>query len=129
MSSLCNTGAHTGLLDNLRGDTYNARSELGQLISVVQESRSNLINDNRQIPEFATAKDDKLGNGPASNSNAGKDSLHIEDPTAIAGVTNPNAMSGMIFEGMRNRLLLKYAGIDYEYFNVNDQRYRGAGVA
>jgi hypothetical protein len=31
---------------------------------------------------------------------------------------------GDFIQGLRNRLFLKYAGIDYEYYNVYDQRYR-----
>jgi hypothetical protein len=31
---------------------------------------------------------------------------------------------GQVIIGMRNRLYLKYLGIDYEFFNVYDMRYR-----
>ena len=31
---------------------------------------------------------------------------------------------GAFIQGLRNRLFLKYAGIDYEYYNVYDIRYR-----
>ena len=33
--------------------------------------------------------------------------------------------SGALIQGLRNRLFLKYAGIDYEFYNVYDMRYRG----
>ena len=33
--------------------------------------------------------------------------------------------TGSFIKGMRNRLFLKYAGIDYEFYNVHDLKYRG----
>lgn len=35
-------------------------------------------------------------------------------------------MYGVLLQGLRNRLFLKYLGVDYEFYNVNDIRYRSA---
>ena len=42
----------------------------------------------------------------------------------IAGAPNPSG--GDAAQGLRNRLFLKYWGIDYEFYNFSSMHYRGA---
>lgn len=53
-------------------------------------------------------------------------SVAVSANTARPGFAS--TQRGALIQGLRNRLFLKYAGIDYEYYNVYDQRYRD-GVA
>lgn len=100
-SSLCNTGGVSSILAALGGATPNARSQAGVLASLAQEARSVAV---------------------ASNSVA------ASDPLMGGSAGFATAMRGEHIQGLRNRLMLKYAGIDYEFFNVYDLRYRD-GVA
>jgi hypothetical protein len=49
---------------------------------------------------------------------------------SVAVASNSNnvafgsAATGEIIRGLRNRLFLKYAGIDYEFYNRQDLQYR-----
>jgi hypothetical protein len=39
---------------------------------------------------------------------------------------DPGADTGTVLQGLRNRLVLKYLGVDYEYYNVADMQYGNA---
>lgn len=96
-TSLCNAGGLQGLLDSVRGSSANARRQAGDMAGVAREARS-----------------------VAVTANAAAETLALR--TRRAGFAT--AMRGAYLQGIRNRLFLKYAGIDYEYYNVHDLRYR-----
>jgi hypothetical protein len=100
-SSLCNTGGVSSILSALGGSTPNARSQAAMLASLAQEARSVAVSSN---------------------------SAMASDPLAGGSAGFASAMRGEYIQGLRNRLMLKYSGIDYEFFNVYDLRYRD-GVA
>ena len=126
-SNPCNSGAMRNLLSSLQGASAFARSEASQITSMAREARSMAVSDNTRRPNFVTATADSFGVGPALGSTgAGPDAI---PPAASIGAngTVGRALSsaGALIQGLRNRLFLKYAGIDYEFYNVYDIRYRG----
>ena len=108
--SRCDTSAIGKILDVLKPTPGNARKEAGDLVKIVQEARSVIVSDNLNNPQFATSEFDKLGNGTITNEGT---------------VGSALSMRGAYVLGLRNRLFLKYMGIDYEFYNVHDIRYRG----
>ena len=126
-SNPCNSGAMKNLLSSLQGASTYARSEAYQIASVAREARSVAVSDNSIRPNFVTATLDALGLGAAlGSSSAGP---HASPPSTKVGsegtVGRALSASGALIQGLRNRLFLKYAGIDYEFYNVYDMRYRG----
>jgi hypothetical protein len=95
-SNPCNSSALTGILSSLTGSRTNAQSQAAALASAAREARSVAVSSNAGSA-FANGK---------------------------TGAGFATAMSGEYIKGLRNRLLLKYAGVDYEFFNVYDLRYR-----
>jgi hypothetical protein len=75
-----------------------------------------------------------LGSLTGSNANAlaqaGSVASMAREARSVAVSSNAGrpgfaaSSSGEFIQGLRNRLFLKYAGIDYEFYNVYDLRYR-----
>lgn len=120
--SLCETGGLKALLDTLRGATDNARGQAGALADVARETRSVSTAANAENPNFATATGVDFGTGAA----LGSDSAGVgSTPPTTTGLTGGTpSMKGVLIQGLRNRLFLKYAGIDYEFYNFFDTVYR-----
>lgn len=63
-------------------------------------------------------------------SEAGAISAVAKEARSLASNINAIRWSGKSLDGaertqgLRNRLVLKYVGIDYEYYNTDDMRYR-----
>ena len=93
-SSPCNSSALASLLGALTGSGANARFQSGQLADVAREARSMAVSSN----SFRSSPHGTVGFGSRS--------------------------SGEFIQGIRNRLFLKYSGIDYEFYNFFDMRYR-----
>ena len=99
-SNPCNPSGLNGILTSLTGSRTNAQSQALTMASAALEARSMAVSAN-------------TGSAFANGGMGGS--------VGFAG-----AMRGEYIQGLRNRLLLKYAGIDYEFFNVVDLRYRDA---
>lgn len=98
-SNPCNPSGLKGVLSSVTGSQANAQRQALALASAALEARSMAV---------AANAGSAYASGTVSGGNAGFAS----------------AMRGQYIDGLRNRLLLKYAGIDYEFFNVYDLRYR-----
>jgi hypothetical protein len=119
----CDTDGLKALLGTLRGSVDSARAQAGSLATVARESRSVAAATNAERPNFATATGEGLGIGAAAGSDAAGPGAR--PPATGPGLTGSvPSMSGVIFQGLRNRLFLKYAGIDYELYNFPDTVYR-----
>ena len=102
-SNLCNTSALSSILTSLNGSSSNATSNLSTLLSVATEARSVAVSSN------TLAYSDDLSSSSSNNGGT---------------VGTASAVSAEMIKGLRNRIFLKYAGIDYEFYNVYDLQYR-----
>ena len=96
-SNPCNPSGLNGILSSLGGSRANAQGQALAMAAAALEARSVAVSSN--------------ANSAYANGSGGN-------------VGFASAMRGQYINGRRNRLLLKYAGIDYEFFNVYDLRYR-----
>lgn len=71
--------------------------------------------------------------GDRAQTGAGTVLQVVQESRAAAGDASARAWasvsprdSGPFIEGLRNRLALKYLGVDYEYYNNDSMRYRSA---
>ena len=104
-SNLCNTSALSSILTSLNGSSSNATSNLSTLLSVATEARSVAVSSN------TLAYSDDSSSSSSSNNGGGT-------------VGTASAVSAEMIKGLRNRIFLKYAGIEYEFYNVYDLQYR-----
>ena len=95
-SSFCDKSAVQVLLSL---GTDRARSEAGTVATVARESR-------------LTA--------------AAASARHLATPEARASLPSATRGKGAYLEGIRNRLFLKYTGVDYEFYNSEVMRYRSS---
>lgn len=98
-TNLCDTSALSNLLSALNGSSTNALSELSTVAAIATEARSVAVAANSE------------SYGTASGSSSGS-------------VLSGNTVTGAMIQGLRNRLFLKYAAIDYEFYNIYDLQYR-----
>ena len=88
-------------------------------------------------PCNTTALTNLLSSLNGSSSNALSEIATVSDvmrearSVAVASNTNNygtvaagSTVTGAMIQGLRNRLFLKYSGIDYEFYNVYDLQYR-----
>lgn len=96
------------LLDSLRGSSRNAAGEAGTAVATLQELRSGAAASNARLPGAV-----ELANLP-------------QIPASGMVFGSEPGMYGVLLQGLRNRLFLKYLAVDYEFYNVQDIRYRSA---
>ena len=139
-SNSCNTGGLGNLLSTLQGASNSSRSQAQSIANITREARSLIVADNILQPRFATATPTSLGTGkpgpifdpsnPNGGNNGGGNSgtggnvgSHIAEYGTVGTALSSR---GAYILGLRNRLYLKYLGVDFESYNHHDLKYRSA---
>ena len=97
-SSYCDNSAVQVLLSLKAGGP---RGEAGTVATIAREARSTAA--------AATAR-------------------HLASPASRESLSPVARGRGAYLEGIRNRLFLKYTGVDYEFYNSDAMRYRSGAV-
>jgi hypothetical protein len=119
----CDTDGLKSLLGILRGTVSNARAQADALATVAREGRAVATASNAERPNLVTATGEALGIGAAAGSDSARPGASPPSVTPGPAGSAPS-MGEMLVQGLRNRLFLKYAGIDYELYNFPDTVYR-----
>ena len=139
-SNSCKTGGLGNLLSTLQGASNSSRSQAQSIANITREARSLIVADNILQPRFATATPTSLGTGkpgpifdpsnPNGGNNGGGNSgtggnvgSHIAEYGTVGTALSSR---GAYILGLRNRLYLKYLGVDFESYNHHDLKYRSA---
>mgnify|MGYP003603896903 FL=1 len=139
-SNSCKTGGLGNLLSTLQDASNSSRSQAQSIANITREARSLIVADNILQPRFATATPTSLGTGkpgpifdpsnPNGGNNGGGNSgtggnvgSHIAEYGTVGTALSSR---GAYILGLRNRLYLKYLGVDFESYNHHDLKYRSA---
>ena len=97
-TNLCDTSSLSNLLNALTGSSSNALNELSTVAAVATEARSVAVAANTESYGTTNSSTGAVGSG--------------------------STVTGVMIQGLRNRLFLKYSAIDYEFYNIYDLQYR-----